>query len=74
MRAHREMPVAVDSREVAYLRLLHDQQDRELSVEAVENPTDMYEVEDLAGDLARLFPTVVAHSELPTQSLTVERR
>ena len=69
VRAHREMPVAVDSREVAYLRLLHDQQDRDLAADPVQNPTDAYHLEHLDEDLARLFPTVLAHAERPEESL-----
>lgn len=59
---HRFLPTLLDSREVAYLRLLHDQQDRGLAG-TTKNPTTTYAVPDLEETLARLFPTVVASSD-----------
>lgn len=62
---HRHLPTLVDSREVAYLRLLHENQDRNLTG-AAKNPTASHAVPDLAGTVTRLFPTVVGSSDLRT--------
>lgn len=64
VRVHQEMPTIVDSREVAYLRLLHDQQDRAHGRDVVENPTGSYAVDQLPEMLGRLFPTVVGSADL----------
>lgn len=60
---HRHLPTLVDSREVAYLRLLHENQDRNLSG-AAKNPTTSHKVPELAETVTRLFPTVVGSSDL----------
>lgn len=64
-RAHESMPTIVDSREVAYLRLIHENQDRKIANPDVKDPVDGHDVEDLGGELDRLFPTVRASAELP---------
>ncbi|OAB88405.1 hypothetical protein AWH69_00905 [Janibacter melonis] len=59
VKAPQKMPTILDSREPAYLRLLHDHQDRNAHGE-VDNPTAAYDPA-LVAVLRDLFPTVADH-------------